>query len=79
MEHIGEVDVEWFKSHADLDAPTEGLFGLWAGGNLDGWIGRDGPMVRDCLGGQGGGRVKVLEGVPHAFCLSEWIPRSGLS
>lgn len=37
---------------------------------MDGWVGEDGPLVQSCLGGVEGGRVKVVDGVPHAFCLS---------
>ena len=37
---------------------------------MDGWVGEDGPLVQSCLGGEEGGRVRVVDGVPHAFCLS---------
>lgn len=70
MDLIKEPDLAWFGAQA-ADDKTRGLFGVWSGGNLDGWVGREGPMVRDALGGEGSERVRVLEGVPHAFCLSE--------
>jgi len=68
LEVMREPDFEWFESQKSED-PTRGLFGVWAGGNLDGWVGKEGPMVQDLLGGVDGKRVTVLEGVPHAFCL----------
>lgn len=49
-----------------------GLFGIWAEGSADGWVGREGEMVRQVMGGQGGGRVAVVNGVPHAFCLCKF-------
>ncbi|ORY32510.1 hypothetical protein BCR39DRAFT_374879 [Naematelia encephala] len=70
METIRQPDLPWFKTNVHKD-PTRGLFGVWSGGNLDGWVGREGAMVRECLGGEWGGRVRVLDGVPHAFCLSQ--------
>lgn len=79
FEHIREPDFEWFRSQNTADR-SSGLFGVWSAGNLDGWVGREGPMIRDCLGGEEGGRVKVVPGVPHAFCLSVLIllpPRLG--
>lgn len=70
MDVIRDPDLDWFTAEGKL--PTgKGLYGIWSAGNLDGWVGREGPLVRDCLGGEEGGRVKILEGVPHAFCLSE--------
>ncbi len=68
MKIIRDPDVGWIRSQC-VDDPTRGLFGVWSGGKLDGWSGKDGPLVRECLGGEAGGRIKVLEGVPHAFCL----------
>jgi hypothetical protein len=50
---------------------TRGLFGVWSAGNLDGWVGEDGPLVQHSLGGLEGGRVRVVDKVPHAFCLCE--------
>ena len=72
MEHIREPDLEWFTSRAGpvRDAGA-GLFGIWADGQTDGWVGREGPMIQACLGGERGGRVKAIKGVPHAFCLCE--------
>lgn len=70
LEIMREPDFEWFRSQGVADA-SSGLFGVWAGGNLDGWVGKEGPMVQDALGGRDGRRVTVLDGVPHAFCLSE--------
>jgi hypothetical protein len=73
MEVIRDPDETWFKMQS-LGDPKDGkgIYGLWSEGNLDGWVGKDGPLVRDWLGGVPGGRVKTLSGVPHAFCLSEW-------
>ena len=51
---------------------TKGLFGVWSAGNLDGWVGEDGPLVQHSLGGADGGRVKVVDKVPHAFCLCKF-------
>lgn len=72
MDCILEPDLEWFASQKVAD-PSKGLFGAWSANNLDGWVGREGPMVRDCLGGEESHRVELLEGVPHAFCLSEQL------
>ena len=55
-----------------------GVYGIWSGWTIDGWVGREGPLLRDALGGAKGGRVKVLDGVPHAFCLSQ-SPRFSVS
>ncbi|ODN82123.1 hypothetical protein L202_02430 [Cryptococcus amylolentus CBS 6039] len=72
MEEIKELDLIWFKSQGlDLGRSEKGLFGVWAAGKGDSWVGRDGPLVQDCLGGTEGGRVKMLEQVPHAFCLTQ--------
>ncbi|KAK4685057.1 hypothetical protein P7C73_g5101, partial [Tremellales sp. Uapishka_1] len=70
MDVIRAPDTEWFSAQSGKDDSTRGLFGLWAGGSLDGWVGKDGAIVRDALGGEGE-RVKVLDGVPHAFCMAE--------
>jgi hypothetical protein len=70
MDLIKEPDVGWFEAQAFEDK-ARGVFGVWSGGKLDGWVGREGPMVQDALGGEDGGRVRVLEDVPHAFCLSK--------
>lgn len=70
MEQIKEPDMDWFKAQNREDS-SRGLFGVWSAGNLDGWVGREGPMVREALGGEEGGRAKVLEGIPHAFCLGK--------
>lgn len=73
MRQIRELDTEWFKAQgADQAGENEGLFGVWTKGNGDGWVGKDGPLVQECLGGEISGRVKVLDGVPHAFCLSKF-------
>lgn len=74
MDVIRDPDLDWFFTEGKL-APGKGLYGIWSAGNLDGWVGREGPLVRDCLGGEDGGRVKILEGVPHAFCLSKPCPQ----
>ncbi|WVQ80639.1 hypothetical protein IAT38_002744 [Cryptococcus sp. DSM 104549] len=74
MRDIREPDLGWFKTQGVDEAGKEGrrgLYGIWAGGNLDGWVGQDGPLIRDCLGGEAGGRVKLVDGVPHAFCLTQ--------
>lgn len=68
MAVIREPDLDWIRSQRFNDK-YRGLFGLWSGGALDGWSGKDGPLTRECLGEEEGGRVKVLNGVPHAFCL----------
>ena len=70
LDLIKDPDLDWFRSQADL-GPTEGLFGVWSAGNMDGWVGREGPIVQDCLGGESSERVEILEGIPHAFCLSK--------
>ncbi|OCF40304.1 hypothetical protein I317_05871 [Kwoniella heveanensis CBS 569] len=82
MDLIRGPDIEWFKSQNDTQADhrrsddsstttgDKGLYGVWAGGSMDGWVGKDGPIVQEALGGLEGGRVKVLDGVPHAFCLT---------
>lgn len=70
MDVIRDPDLDWFTAEGKLGR-GKGLYGIWSAGNLDGWVGREGPLVRDCLGGEEGSRVKVLEGVPHAFCLSK--------
>ncbi|KAK1924160.1 hypothetical protein DB88DRAFT_489275 [Papiliotrema laurentii] len=70
LDLIKDPDLGWFRSQADL-GPTEGLFGVWSAGNMDGWVGREGPIVQDCLGGESSERVEILEGIPHAFCLSQ--------
>lgn len=70
MSVIREPHLDWIRSQRVND-PYKGLFGLWSGGNIDGWSGKDGPLTRECLGGEAYGRVKVFKGVPHAFCLSK--------
>jgi hypothetical protein len=73
MVHIREPDIDFIRRESDKETheETEGLFGVWSAGNLDHWVGKDGPMARAAMGEEQGGRVKCLEGVPHAFCLSE--------
>jgi hypothetical protein len=61
LELMREPDWEWFKQ-------VDGLYGVWAGGSLDGWVGKEGPLVQEILGES---RVAVLDNVPHAFCLCE--------
>ena len=72
MAHIKEPDLKWIRSQR-LEDPVRGLFALYADGNLDGWVGKEGVMTRECLGREEGGRVRLLHGVPHAFCLSRAI------
>jgi hypothetical protein len=76
MATIKEPDLEWYRSQASSRCDSDsyaphGLYAVYAAGNIDGWVGREGPLIRECLGGEQGGRVEMLEGVPHAFCLSE--------
>lgn len=72
MKLIRAPDIDWMRRQCgDTHSDTEGLFGVWSAGDLDHWVGKDGPMAQAALGGEGGGRVGVLKGVPHAFCLSE--------
>ena len=70
MKLIREPDLDWIRAQR-IECSARGLFGLWSGGNIDGWSGKDGPLMRECLGGEEGGRVMVLDDVPHAFCLSK--------
>ena len=76
MAVIRAPDLEWFRRQTRTGTATHasgalgGLYGVWADGNLDGWVGREGPMVQDALGS---GRVVRLQGVPHTFCLSESV------
>lgn len=73
MRQIKGLDTDWFKTQGtDQTEEREGLFGVWTGGNGDGWVGKDGPLVQECLGGESSERVKILDGVPHAFCLSKY-------
>jgi len=67
---IQSPDFEWISSQVTKDK-RKGLFGVWSSGNLDGWVGDDGPLVQHSLGGLESGRVRVVEKVPHAFCLCE--------
>lgn len=84
MATIKEPDLEWYRSQGsscsdsniDSSAP-HGLYAVYSAGNIDGWVGREGPLIRECLGGEPGGRVEMLEGVPHAFCLSESLGTIG--
>ncbi|WWD17391.1 hypothetical protein CI109_101832 [Kwoniella shandongensis] len=70
MKLIQEPDLNWFRAQR-VDDTKKGLYGVWASGNTDGWVGKDGPLVQECLGGEDGGRVKLLDGVPHAYCLTQ--------
>ena len=70
MDNILDPDWEVLRPQEGLEI-GRGIHGIWAEERLDGWVGRDGPMVRDVIGGEQGGRVMILNGVPHAFCLSE--------
>jgi hypothetical protein len=69
LQYILEPDLDWLGSQVVVDE-TKGIFGIWSAGRLDGWVGEDGSLAQDRLGGVEGGRVRVLDGVPHAFCLS---------
>lgn len=68
MGTIRAPDESWFRAQAKLD-PGDGVHGAWSAGNIDGWVGADGPLVRGWLGEE---RVLELEGVPHAFCLCKF-------
>ncbi|KAK8864310.1 hypothetical protein IAR55_001557 [Kwoniella newhampshirensis] len=70
MKLIRQPDLDWIRSQR-VKNNEEGLFGVWSAKNSDGWVGQDGPLVQDCLGNEEGGRVKLLDGVPHAFCLTQ--------
>ncbi|KAL7425073.1 hypothetical protein Q5752_000761 [Cryptotrichosporon argae] len=61
MATIRAPDLAWFAAHKAR------LGGVWSA-DKDGWVGKDGPAVRATLAG---GRVEVLNGVPHAFCLTQ--------
>lgn len=67
MKVIRSPDLEWYKAQAQKPR-ANGVYGVWSGGSLDGWVGKEGPMIRDVLGEK---RSTVLDGVPHAFVLSE--------
>lgn len=71
LEGIQAPDFKWISAQVRKE-PTKGLFGIWSAGNLDGWVGEDGPLVQHSLGGPEGGRVKVVDKVPHAFCLCKF-------
>lgn len=66
MKLIREPDYEWFLKQRELPR-GEGVHGVWSEGNLDGWVGKEAPMIRDCLGKD---RACTVD-IPHAFCLSE--------
>lgn len=68
MGTIREPDEGWFRAQAKLPA-GEGVYGVWSAGNIDGWVGADGPLIRGLLGED---RVVELEGVAHAFCLCKF-------
>jgi hypothetical protein len=70
LQGIQAPDFEWISNQVSTEK-TKGLFGVWSAGNLDGWVGEDGPLVQHSLGGTEGGRVRVVDKVPHAFCLCE--------
>lgn len=55
------------------DAGGVHVYGIWSAGRLDKWVGEEGPQVQLALGGEEGGRVKILQGVPHAFCLCKFF------
>ena len=83
MATIKEPDLEWYRSQGSSRSDSNshaphGLYAVYSAGNIDGWVGREGPLIRECLGGEEGGRVEMLEGVPHAFCLSESSGRLGV-
>lgn len=72
MDSILEPDLDFIRSMSSVKTQEgRGLYGIWAGGGLDGWVGREGEMVREEMGDEAGGRVIVVDRVPHAFCLSK--------
>lgn len=66
MRLIREPDYEWFLKQRELPL-GEGVHGVWAEGNLDGWVGKEAPQIRACLGED---RAVTVD-IQHAFCLSE--------
>jgi pimeloyl-ACP methyl ester carboxylesterase len=67
MAIIREPDEKWFRAQSKLPA-GKGVHSIWSAGNIDGWVGSEGPMIQGWLGED---RVVELEGVRHAFCLWE--------
>ncbi|MDN8902000.1 hypothetical protein Q0O39_14020, partial [Staphylococcus aureus] len=49
MEIIRTPDQAFFLGQADLPE-GQGVHGLWSSGSLDGWVGKDGPLIREWLG-----------------------------
>lgn len=73
MDSILAPDLDYIHSMASPKIPEgSGLYGIWAEGNIDGWVGREGEMVREVMGGEDSGRVVVVPRVPHAFCLCKF-------
>lgn len=71
LQMIQAPDLDWISEQIKHDlGESRGLYGIWAAGSLDGWVGKDGPLVQETMGGEQGGRVRQLDKVPHAFCLS---------
>jgi hypothetical protein len=71
MAIIREPDEKWFRAQSKLPA-GKGVHSIWSAGNIDGWVGSEGPMIQGWLGED---RVVELEGVRHAFCLCKCEPR----
>jgi hypothetical protein len=67
MEIVREPDFAWFGKQAAMSYAS-GVYSCWSAGSMDGWVGHEGPMVRERLGPD---RYIQLEGVPHAFCLND--------
>jgi len=70
MAVIRDPDLDWLRKQVS-DEETKGLFGIWSADGLDGWVGKDAPPAQAGLGGEEGGRVRLLKGVPHAFSLRQ--------
>lgn len=66
MKLIREPDYEWFLKQREL-LKGQGVYSVWSEGNLDGWVGKEAPLIRDCLGKE---RAITVD-IPHAFCLGE--------
>lgn len=50
---------------------AQGVYGIWSDQGVDRWVGREGGLVQRAMGGEDGGRVRIVGKIPHAFCLCE--------
>lgn len=85
MEIIQEPDWEYFRDHSLSSFAGSGsgsgaaaraglglgVYGVWSDDGVDKWVGKEGPLVRGLMGGEEGGRVRLVGKIPHAFCLCE--------